>query len=146
MILNGKIININESPFFIDSLSLDFNDLLSFCAFVELHQKYPSLLMWQTVLIKSQRYFKEILLHTTTNSFPNPPLDLCFVSIESLTVYGLGEHLFVLIQNSSILLHVIQYNQHTILNELTLSRSSSIFGVAKDMTFLKTVFYFSRFL
>ena len=42
MILNGKIININESPFFIDSLSLDFNDLLSFCAFVELHQKYPS--------------------------------------------------------------------------------------------------------
>ena len=30
MILNGKIININESPFFINSVSLDFNDLLSF--------------------------------------------------------------------------------------------------------------------
>ena len=34
-------ININESPSFIDSLSLDFNNLLSFYAFVELHQKYP---------------------------------------------------------------------------------------------------------
>ena len=38
------------------------------------------LLMWQTVLIKSQRYFKEILLHTTINS----------VILKSLTVYGLG--------------------------------------------------------